>query len=289
MSRHRLQFALLAAAVLAVPHPLAHPAAVTLRFDLLAKDTIEARLKKFAGKNQQREETLKQMFIEAGCGEHITEQKVKGSKLFNLVCTLPGSSDKAIIIGAHYDYVAEGDGVVDNWSGASLLPSLYGAIKGMPRKHTYVFINFTDEEKGQVGSRFYVHEMTNEQVANTVAMVNLDTLGLGPAEVWYSHSDRALTLDLFHVARVLDMSVNPVDVDQIGSTDSESFDQRKMARVTIHSLTQETWNAGILHSPKDKLSLIKMSDYYDTYHLVAAYLAYLDDAIAVPQPAKAAM
>jgi Zn-dependent M28 family amino/carboxypeptidase len=69
---------------------------------------------------------------------------------------LPGSSDQVIIVGAHFDRVPEGDGVVDNWSGASLLPSLYEAVKNEPRKHTYIFIGFTDEEQGEVGSRFYV-------------------------------------------------------------------------------------------------------------------------------------
>jgi hypothetical protein len=29
-----------------------------------------------------------------------------------------GSSEKVIIVGAHFDRVAQGDGVVDNWSGA---------------------------------------------------------------------------------------------------------------------------------------------------------------------------
>ncbi|PYX03200.1 MAG: Zn-dependent exopeptidase M28, partial [Acidobacteria bacterium] len=37
------------------------------------------------------------------------------SKLPNVICVLPGSSDKVIIVGAHFDRVSEGDGVVDNW------------------------------------------------------------------------------------------------------------------------------------------------------------------------------
>lgn len=85
-----------------------------------------------------------------------------------------------IIIGAHYDHVDAGDGVVDNWSGASLLASLYQAVKVEPRTHSYIFIGFTDEEKGEVGSHFYVRQMTQEQVALTDAMVNMDTLGRMP-------------------------------------------------------------------------------------------------------------
>jgi hypothetical protein len=252
---------------------------VTLHFNLSPRDVMESRLKKYGGDNRQREATLKQMFGEAGCGENIVEQPIRGSKVPNVICRLPGGSDKTIIVGAHFDYVADGNGVVDNWSGASLLPSLYEALKGTQRKHTYLFIGFSDEEKGLVGSHFYVHQMSDQQVAETVAMVNMDTLGLGPSEVWYSHSDRTLALNLFHVAHVLDRSVNPVDVDQIGTSDAESFAERHIPRITIHSLTQETWDAGILHSPKDKISEIRLEDYYNTYHVIAAYLAYLDDVV----------
>ena len=71
-----------------------------------------------------------------------------------MICALPGTSDKVIIVGAHFDHVPKGDGVADHWSGASLLPSLYEAIKKEPRRHSYIFIGFTDEEKGEVGSHF---------------------------------------------------------------------------------------------------------------------------------------
>src|SRR5207244_12164825 len=108
-----------------------------------------------------REATRKQMFTDAGCdGQHISEQPVKGSKLPDVICVLPGSSDKVIIVGAHFERVSEGDGVVDNWSGASLLPSLYEAAKIEPRKHTEIFIGSTDEDNGRVASHYYVPQTT---------------------------------------------------------------------------------------------------------------------------------
>ena len=53
-----------------------------------------------------------------------------------------------------------------------------------------------------------------------------------------------------------------VNVEQVGSTDSVQFAQRKIPSITIHSLTRETWNAHILHTPKDKFSAIRLEDYY---------------------------
>src|SRR2546430_15733118 len=160
-----------AAAFVLLLHSWIGATAQKVRYDLVSRKMIESRLARYTGNNAHREATLKQMFAEAGCDDqHISEQPVKGSKLPNVICLLPGKSDKIIIVGAHFDRVSEGDGVVDNWSGASLLPSLYEAVKIEPREHTYIFIGFTDGEKGLVGSRFYVRQLTKDQVAAADAM-----------------------------------------------------------------------------------------------------------------------
>ncbi len=192
--------------------------AATVHYSPASRQVIDERLRKYAGDNKQREATLKQMFNDVGCNDqHLSEQSVKGSKLPNIVCLLPGTSAKVILVGAHYDRVSDGDGVVDNWSGASLLPSLYEAVRSQTREHTYIFVGFTDEEKGMVGSRFYVQQMTREQVAATEAMVNMDTLGLAPTEVWASHSDKRLTSALVNIAKGLNLPITGVDVGQVGA------------------------------------------------------------------------
>lgn len=259
--------------------------AQTIRVRPVPQQLVQGRLQRFAGNDLQRAATIKDMFAQAGCsGDHLSEQPVKGSKLGNVICVLPGTGDRVIIIGAHYDHIAAGDGVVDNWSGASLLPSLYEAVNGEPRKHTFFFIAFTDEEKGEVGSHYYAKEMTKEQVAAADAMVNMDTLGLAPTEIWTTHSDKRLTNLLVRLAEQLKMPISGVNVEKVGSTDSEQFAARKIPSITIHSLTQETWSAGILHSSKDKLSAINFDDYYQTYRLVATYLALLDSALPPAPP-----
>jgi hypothetical protein len=63
------------------------------------------------------------VFAGAGCGQ-VIEQPVKWSRQGNVVCTLPGKGEGTIVVGAHFDK-SNALGVVDNWSGASLLPSLY--------------------------------------------------------------------------------------------------------------------------------------------------------------------
>ena len=66
--------------------------------------------------------------------------------------------------------------MVDDWSGVSLLPSLFQALRGRPREHTYVFVAFGAEERGLVGSSLYVRSLAPEQKALIRAFVNLANL-----------------------------------------------------------------------------------------------------------------
>jgi hypothetical protein len=45
----------------------------------------------------------------------------------------------------------------------------------------------------------------------------------------------------------------------------------------VHSLTQGTLR--ILHSPEDKIENMRLDDYYQTYRLVVAYLAAIDQRL----------
>ena len=253
-----------------------------IRFALVARDAVEARLGQYGGTNVERGARLMQLFADAGCGERLYEQPVKYSKAPNVVCILPGTSDRVIIVGAHFDRVSASAGVADNWSGAALLVSLYESVKIEPRRHNFIFIGFTDEEQGLVGSRFYARKMTPGQVAVTDAMVNLDTLGLAPTEVWNHRSDEHLTVALLGVANYFKLPLSGVNFERVGSTDSESFKARKIPRITIHSLTQKAHDQ-ILHTRKDNLSAMNLDHYYETYHLVAAYLVYLDQFLGKPE------
>ncbi|HSA93824.1 MAG TPA: TonB family protein [Terriglobales bacterium] len=247
---------------------------VTIEYANARPEVIKARLERVSYGNARRKAALRALFEESGCSARIAEQEVEKSSLPNVICTLGGANDLMIVVGAHYDVVEIGKGVVDNWSGASLLPTLYESLRHRPRRHTFVFIGFTDEEKGLVGSKFYVSRLSAEEKRKVLAMINLDTLGLSPTKIWLSHGDKALAGALNLVARATELPLAVVNVDNVGSTDSESFAGHGIRALTIHSLTQET--LPILHSPQDQMSALRFEDYYDSYRLVAAYLAFLD-------------
>jgi hypothetical protein len=246
-----------------------------LRFNVVNREIVEQRLKSYKGNDNQREATLKGFFETAGCtADKLTEQPVVGLKQPNIICELPGKTDSVIVVGAHYDHVADGDGVVDNWSGASMLPSLYQALKNQDRQNTYLFIAFSGEEKGLVGSAFYVKTLAPEQMKKIKAMICMDTLALGPTEVWVSHSDADLVRELARMATALKAPLTRMDVEKVGKSDEESFRQYKVPTITLHSLTQKTLN--VLHNPRDNYSAVHFDDYYQSYRLISGYLALLD-------------
>jgi Iap family predicted aminopeptidase len=246
----------------------------------ISKSEIDRRLRSFEDTNLQRELKLQSMFVEAGCtGNNLTEQAVKHAPAPNVICTLPGSTGSQIIVGAHFDFVDRGKGVVDNWSGCSLLPSLFQSLKETPRHHTFIFIGFTNEEAGLVGSSFYVHQLSKEDRRNIQAMVNLDSLGLSPTKM--DLADKKLAQALVTVASGANLPLTMMNVRNLGRSDSDSFQDKNIPSITIHSVTMANWP--ILHSPRDQLSAIHLDDYYDTYLLIRAYLIYLDE-VTEPRP-----
>jgi aminopeptidase YwaD len=115
------------------------------------------------------------------------------SPSFNVIGILPGSDPKlkseAIVIGAHYDHLGrggegslaarEGDihhGADDNASGVAGLIELARMFSSHKLRRTVVFIAFSGEEEGLIGSSYYVNHPV-VPLTNTVAMINMDMIG----------------------------------------------------------------------------------------------------------------
>ena len=257
--------------------------AQSISFTTLPRDLIENRLKRAPGKNDERKKVLRLIFEEAGCKEdQLTEPTVKGARVPNVICTIPGAADSVIVVGAHFDKVREGEGVVDNWSGASLLPSLFQSVSSQSRRLTFVFVGFTDEERGLVGSTFYLRQLKAEEKAKIRAMVNIHSLGLSSTKVWVSRADKGLVQSLSRLAGALKLPVDGINADDVGDTDSHPFVSSKIPSIDFHSLTQET--LPLLHTNKDTQAAIRMDDYYATYRLISAYLVFLDTVLTSSNP-----
>ena len=89
------------------------------------------------------------------------------------------SDAPVVILGAHYDTVPDTEGASDNGSGLSTLLTIAAHTADTDYPFTVRIILFGAEEIGLFGSRHYVDGMSEEQIENTLAMLNFDALGSG--------------------------------------------------------------------------------------------------------------
>ena len=112
----------------------------------------------------------------------------------NVIGILPGRDpvlrNQTVVLGAHYDHLGHGgfgsldpdstgfvhNGADDNASGAAALIQVAARLALSPPARTVVFIAFSGEELGLLGSAHYVKEPIYP-LADMVAMVNLDMVG----------------------------------------------------------------------------------------------------------------
>jgi len=258
-------------------------------FRTIPAETVVERLDRIErGDNAARQRELGGLLAGAGCvDERMAEQAVKGSKLPNVVCTLPGEeAERVILVTAHFDKVRAGAGAIDNWSGASLLPSLFQTMLAYEkRRHTFVFIGFTDEEAGLVGARAWVKAEQKGMLKNVRAVVNLDSLASGPHPlyVWASQSDKGLTQMALRMATALAMPLEGMNADGVGTTDASVFREKKVRTIDFHSLNGVTFP--LLHTIDDQLSKIDREAYKGAYRFLAAYLRLLEERWEVGVPA----
>src|SRR6266516_1231771 len=98
----------------------------------------------------------------------------------NVVAELPGASDEVVVVGAHYDSVWRGPGVIDNATGVEGLRRIAENLAGHGHMRSLIFIAFAAEEIGCIGSRSWIFdsEVTGE-LGRIKACVNLDCIAHG--------------------------------------------------------------------------------------------------------------
>ncbi len=250
-----------------------------VEYSVLKESVLQERLKLASPKNAERCLRLKTLLAESGCqGAAFREQTVKGSREPNLICQTPaaGEQPRTIVVGAHFDAVG-GDGVIDNWSGAVLLPSLFEFLATAPRRHNFQFVAFAGEEKGLLGSKAFVQSLSRSDRAQIAAVVTMDSLGLTPTKCWPNGSTKELISAAIQIAHSLDLEFTGVNMDRVATTDSASFMAAHIPVLSLHSVTGDTLR--IINGKRDVLSAVSWKDYYDSHRFISALLVYLDQSL----------
>lgn len=118
--------------------------------------------------------------------EKVTDSSVTGR---NVIAFHDNNADNTIVIGAHYDHLGYGgqgslhrgeqaihNGADDNASGVSLVLDLARKLKSKNTNNNYLFMAFSGEEMGLLGSNYFVKNPTIE-ASSMNYMINLDMVG----------------------------------------------------------------------------------------------------------------
>ena len=118
----------------------------------------------------------------------------KNIKLKNVIGIIPGTNPdlaEAVVISAHYDHLGFGwpdvrkgnegkihNGADDNASGIAVMLELAKTLgKTHKPARTIIFIAFTAEESGLVGSRYFANNYKKYPINKILANLNIDTVG----------------------------------------------------------------------------------------------------------------
>jgi hypothetical protein len=170
--------------------------------ELMAAAYIEARMTEVGLEPKGVEGTFMQTFtFKASTNPHeqaeftnLTEEgAVTGT---NVIGYIDNQADKTVVIGAHYDHLGTGgegslyredetsihNGADDNASGVAIMLKIANALrqgqsdKGNQKQSNYLFIAFSGEEIGLLGSNYFVKNPTID-TKKVSYMINMDMVG----------------------------------------------------------------------------------------------------------------
>jgi len=195
----------------------------------LASPELEGRMSGKTG-NRTAAEMIKRSF--EACGLKATYQKFAIERMNpgpknetgdnftqNIVAWKEGTTlpNEIVVIGAHMDHIGYGPqmsrsrakdqihpGADDNASGTVALIEMAQAISGLQPKRTVVFIAFSAEEMGLIGSRYYcanpLFPVGNPNIKNHIFMLNMDMigyLGKGQFDVFWATSGSSVDVNRY--------------------------------------------------------------------------------------------
>jgi hypothetical protein len=145
------------------------------------------KLKTLAEKNKQSPKNLYRKIKPARIDYNLIVSSVEVTTE-NIAGIVPGTeiSGEAVVVSAHYDHMGKDDTLVyhgadDNASGTAAIMEIARAFSkaqslGLGPKRTVLFLAFTGEEKGLMGSEYYSSNPLFS-LESTVADFNIDMIG----------------------------------------------------------------------------------------------------------------
>ncbi len=206
----------------------------------------------------------------------------------NVVGYIDNGAANTVVIGAHYDHLGMGmpgsslhsgdpaihNGADDNASGVSSLLYLAGYLKNsMAKNNNYLFIAFSGEELGLIGSKKYVENSTIDlKMVNY--MLNMDMVGR-------LNEEKVLAVNGAGTSPVWKDELAKINVGGIKVKTSDSgigpSDHTSFYLADIPVLHFFTGQHSDYHKPSDDSELVNYDGLYEVSQLIAQLIENLDD------------
>jgi hypothetical protein len=150
----------------------------------------------------------------------------------NISAVKTGNSSQEIIVGAHYDSTSAGPGADDNASGVAVMLEVAKLVLGASTPYTIHFVAFGAAESGLAGSYAYLNQMSQTEIQDVIAMIDLDSLVAGDVAYAYSDETQATVRDWalewalgngFNLQTVHNAGLKYPDNNGVGSSDYVPF------------------------------------------------------------------
>jgi len=201
--------------------------------------------------------------VKVSGGSTFTNDGVTTSNVVGIIKGEGPNADEVIVIGGHYDHLGYGgygsnapgrrevhNGADDNATGTAGLVELARRFAQDEKKpsRTLVFIAFSGEERGLLGSAYYVNNPIYD-LEKTVTMINYDMIGrLRNDKLTIFGAGTGDSYD-----KILDASNDPMDPLELNKVASASAGSDHMAfvRKEIPVMFLHTGLTDIYHTPED--------------------------------------
>jgi aminopeptidase YwaD len=198
-------------------------------------------------------------------------------KARNVIGMVEGTSvkDSFLVICAHYDHLGMlgksvfFPGANDNATGSAMLMEMAREVSAKPLKYSVLFIAFSGEEAGLLGS-FYFVENPLVPLSRIRFVMNLDLMGFG--ENGATVVNGTVYPELFERLKSINQSKNYLPELKVrgkaASSDHYPFSEKGVPAFFMYSLG----GPGFYHDVDDKASTLSLARFPEMYGLILDFL-----------------
>ena len=212
----------------------------------------------------------------------------------NIAAFIDNGAALTVVIGAHYDHLGYGEygnslyrgepgihnGADDNASGTAAVVELarYFKNNGIKENNNYLFLNFSGEELGLIGSKYWLEHATID-TSKINFMVNMDMIGRYDPDKGMEISGLGTSPEAFNFIRAI--SYDGLKFKQgesgTGPTDHASFYYANIPVLNFFTGTHEDY-----HKPSDDADKINYTAEASIIQLIESIVIQLDDNGQLP-------